>query len=184
MRKLQLDKENDASNTASKWRWPWQGWHWTGIALLVIVLFNMGAIAFFAIDHASRTNPKFCAACHNMENHVMSYLTSNRLDNVHFQANVGCKECHSNYSVKDEIKSGISFISGRYDDPMKTIQFPKEECLKCHRSYESLAQRTSDLDPNPHESHLGEVDCSICHKSHTTSEVYCNQCHQTDLNLQ
>ena len=155
----------------------------TGIALIIVSLVALGTISFFSIDHISQTNPNFCAICHNMRSHVDSYLTGDHLDNLHFQASVGCKSCHANYSLAGEMKSVVSYVTGQYDDPMQEADFPKEGCLRCHRSYTSLAEKTANLDPNPHSSHLGEVDCTLCHKAHKTSEVYCTQCHQTELTL-
>ncbi|MBP8858178.1 MAG: cytochrome c3 family protein, partial [Anaerolineaceae bacterium] len=155
-------------------------WHWTGIALLVLVIICIGTAAFFSIDHVSRTNPKFCATCHNMESHVDSYLSGSYLDNFHYQANVGCKECHSDFTLLQEMHSVVSFVTGKYDDPMREADFSKEGCLQCHISYTSLAEKTSHLEPNPHSSHLGEIDCTLCHKSHRPSEIYCSQCHNTE----
>lgn len=34
----------------------------------------------------------------------------------------------------------------------------KDQCLKCHGSFDKLAEQTKDVVPNPHYSHLGEVD--------------------------
>ena len=33
-------------------------------------------------------------------------------------------------------------------------------------------------DRNPHDSHLGEIACTVCHKAHGESKVYCLECHQ------
>ncbi len=55
----------------------------------------------------------------------------------------------------------------------------KDQCLKCHGSFDKLAEQTKDLVPNPHYSHLGEVDCVACHKGDKTEpELTCNQCHK------
>lgn len=54
----------------------------------------------------------------------------------------------------------------------------KYQCMKCHGDYEKLAQQTSDLVPNPHHSHLGQVNCEDCHKPNLAKPVLmCNQCH-------
>ncbi|MDO4938281.1 MAG: cytochrome c3 family protein [Sutterellaceae bacterium] len=63
----------------------------------------------------------------------------------------------------------------------KTTPVRKEACLKCHGSYEQLAKRTAKVEPNPHDNHFGDRDCSTCHKGHTKSVVTCNQCHKFDL---
>ena len=41
----------------------------------------------------------------------------------------------------------------------------KDQCMKCHGSYEDLAKKTAGLEPNPHRSHLGAVNCQDCHKA-------------------
>lgn len=58
----------------------------------------------------------------------------------------------------------------------------KDQCLKCHGSFDKLAEQTKDVVPNPHYSHLGEVDCIACHKSDKSEpELTCNQCHKFTL---
>jgi cytochrome c nitrite reductase small subunit len=46
---------------------------------------------------------------------------------------------------------------------------------------EKVAAKTEKLDPNPHDSHLGEMDCGKCHHSHKASENACAACHQMDM---
>ncbi|MBS1851516.1 MAG: cytochrome c3 family protein [Acidobacteria bacterium] len=52
------------------------------------------------------------------------------------------------------------------------------QCLQCHSSYAAVAKRTRQLDPNPHASHQGEIECRECHKGHKADELYCRHCHQ------
>jgi hypothetical protein len=55
-------------------------------------------------------------------------------------------------------------------------------CLGCHGgSYENLAARTAQDQPNPHQSHRGEVQCAACHHVHAASVTFCNQCHSFDM---
>ena len=57
----------------------------------------------------------------------------------------------------------------------------KYQCLKCHVSQEDLAKKTSALEPNPHWSHLGNVNCEECHKANKAKpELMCNTCHKFD----
>ena len=38
---------------------------------------------------------------------------------------------------------------------------------------------TENLDPNPHHSHLGDVNCTDCHKADKAKpQLVCNQCHK------
>ncbi len=54
----------------------------------------------------------------------------------------------------------------------------KYQCMKCHGDYEKLGEQTSDLVPNPHKSHMGQVNCEDCHKPNLAKPVLmCNQCH-------
>ncbi|WP_165657647.1 cytochrome c3 family protein, partial [Sutterella wadsworthensis] len=43
--------------------------------------------------------------------------------------------------------------------------------------------QTAKVEPNPHYSHLGDVNCTDCHKGHKKSELMCNSCHQFDLKV-
>ncbi|SJZ57336.1 Cytochrome c3 [Trichlorobacter thiogenes] len=65
-----------------------------------------------------------------------------------------------------------------------------EACLACHESYEKLAQKTKPkkINPadkeshaNPHESHMGPINCTDCHRTHKPSELVCGQCHTFDF---
>lgn len=54
----------------------------------------------------------------------------------------------------------------------------KQQCMACHGSYEKLAAQTASLQPNPHYSHLGEVNCEDCHKADAAKpQLMCNTCH-------
>lgn len=58
----------------------------------------------------------------------------------------------------------------------------KSQCMKCHGTYEELAKKTSIYNINPHESHLGEVNCEECHKVNKAKpELMCNSCHKFDI---
>lgn len=65
------------------------------------------------------------------------------------------------------------------DKPDSFAEVSSEKCLTCHGSREDLAAKTSKWSTkNPHKNHLGEVDCSVCHKGHQKSESYCLNCHK------
>jgi hypothetical protein len=101
-----------------------------------------------------------CKQCHSGKTRLYSKL---RLSHFHNLSGVKCTDCHAAKS--------------------KTKAVTKEKCLTCHKSYEDLVSLTADADPNPHESHLGELDCSYCHHQHKRSENYCAQCHEWPLDL-
>ncbi len=54
-------------------------------------------------------------------------------------------------------------------------------CAKCHGSAADLATKTAADQPNPHESHLGDIPCASCHHIHRASETYCAKCHNFDM---
>jgi len=79
----------------------------------------------------------------------------------HVAAKVTCAQCHTQTTAT----------------PPTTAT-----CLSCHGgSYDKLAAMTAKDEPNPHQSHRGEVDCAECHHVHTASVTLCNQCHTFDL---
>jgi fumarate reductase flavoprotein subunit len=54
---------------------------------------------------------------------------------------------------------------------------PMEKCLGCHESYPKVAERTKQLEPNPHDNHLVDLECSKCHQGHKPQVNYCQTCH-------
>ncbi len=64
--------------------------------------------------------------------------------------------------------------------PKNTTGFAiKGECMKCHGDYKKLAALTKQYSPNPHFSHMGEVNCIECHVPNSNKiEPMCNTCHK------
>lgn len=64
--------------------------------------------------------------------------------------------------------------------PQSTDGFAvKKTCMQCHGDYKTLAAKTKNLEPNPHFSHMGEVNCVECHKADKVKpESMCNSCHK------
>lgn len=157
-----------------------------GIACTIImVLFVLLVLAnaIYALWEASY-NPSFCSICHIIRPYVESYRTSEHTDNIHYQANVGCKECHVTTPI-DALGEVVAYVTGNYQEPLSERRVENDVCLTCHRSYESLAERTAHLSRNPHDSHWPNVRCTLCHKAHRPSENYCAQCHDTpDFKIQ
>lgn len=94
---------------------------------------------------------------------MVSWAGSNFLDGLHGQAKVSCSACH-----------GAAL-------PGFDATVANATCLSCHGPMEQLAKKTEPADfkdRNPHQSHLGEIDCTVCHKGHGESKVYCLGCHQ------
>jgi nitrate/TMAO reductase-like tetraheme cytochrome c subunit len=165
--------EKDATRVKKKVNW----FKISVIANIVIVAVIAVSLGSMAIINESETNPRFCANCHNMQEHVDSYLNGHTMDAVHAQANVGCKDCHSDYTILAEINSGIKYVTGNYDESMPRRKFGDEMCMQCHISMEYHAARTDYLIRNPHLSHWPDVKCTTCHISHGEQVDYCSQCH-------
>lgn len=146
-----------------------------GVTLLVLV--GVGAVAGYTLERQSYRSAEFCASCHNMEAHVESYLNGNHMDAVHRKANVGCKDCHSDYSIFAEVRSGVNYVIGNYEKPFSRRRFGDEMCVKCHISLEYHADRTDYLRRNPHKSHWPQLRCGSCHLSHDKQINYCARCH-------
>ncbi|MGX9460830.1 cytochrome c3 family protein [Shewanella sp. A14] len=95
---------------------------------------------------------------------TMTFFTQAvELRGSHKENKVACKSCHI-----DGLKK-----------PGKM-----EGCLNCHESYDALKALTADkgLEANPHDSHLGNLDCSDCHLIHKPSgEAICAECHNFDF---
>lgn len=151
------------------------------LANVVLIVAAVGLASGAAVLHETDTNPNFCANCHIMQPNVDSYLTSNHLDHVHAEAGVQCKDCHSDYSIPDEIVSGIHYLTGDYeldeDGLLPKREFDDSICTQCHVSLENVAQQTDFLYYNPHTTTMGSFTCNTCHQSHGDQFDQCNVCH-------
>lgn len=80
------------------------------------------------------------------------------------------------------VKNGVKCVSCHNTaQPKPGAKVSADQCLKCHQSYKVLADKTKNLTPNPHHSHLGKVRCSDCHSGHQQSRLMCNDCHKFDM---
>jgi hypothetical protein len=59
--------------------------------------------------------------------------------------------------------------------PAKSVAMPV--CLTCHGTYAALAEKTGKVNPNPHDSHMGELGCEQCHRIHKPPVNACARCH-------
>ena len=85
------------------------------------------------------------------------------LGTTHANIDIMCSSCHG-----EEL-------------PLLDARPSNDRCLACHDSYETLAAKTPGKDHpsrNPHNSHLGPINCRVCHKAHTASINYCYECHR------
>lgn len=98
-----------------------------------------------------------------MEPYYLSWASSDYLDRKHADRGTNCRSCHET------------------DFPESRASM--DQCLSCHISYEQVANLTSDAEPNPHSSHYEDLRCTLCHKAHQASELYCNTCHQFEIEV-
>lgn len=83
------------------------------------------------------------------------------LADTHLAKGANCAACHGT----ENVTSGAFVENG--------------SCLQCHGPLEKLQQKFAALGKkNPHDNHLGEIECALCHRGHMPSESYCLQCHK------
>jgi hypothetical protein len=81
----------------------------------------------------------------------------------HGTRGVKCENCHTSMPPQKNITEGT--------------------CIACHGSYKKIAEKTEELDVNPHDSHQGEVPCTRCHSGHKKSVLFCNGCHEFPMTV-
>jgi len=148
------------------------------VLLGVVVVGGVGAAGFWQYHE----EPQFCATCHIMDPYLESWQTSDLGAKAHADEGVACLDCHEP-TIQQQMDELVVYISGDFDVPLNQRRLPMAECLECHDSYAALAELTGDLELNPHESHWGELECGVCHRMHRESEDYCDQCHQTGMQV-
>jgi hypothetical protein len=90
------------------------------------------------------------------------------VDSAHEDAGLTCDECH------DE------------GNPVKRAA--AANCIECHsdkRDEAPIAFKDDtgiSYEVNPHSSHAGNMRCTLCHRIHTQSVLFCNEgCHHKFL---
>lgn len=80
----------------------------------------------------------------------------------HTAAGVACQACHGEAAFTEPVAM--------------------QSCSDCHGSYAELAAMTP-WEPNPHHSHMGEIECSACHNIHKPSVSFCDECHSFGMQV-
>jgi len=88
---------------------------------------------------------------------LLSQTPSPQLVDTHTKAGSTCTSCHPGGTPSNKVGMSV--------------------CAECHGNYAKVAIKTLAVAPNPHESHLGEVECTVCHHAHKPSEDGCRSCH-------
>ncbi|WP_224983955.1 flavocytochrome c [Geomonas agri] len=90
---------------------------------------------------------------------------SSFLSGVHKKNQVTCADCHGKTLTVDDSETALN-----------------KNCKGCHGGFAELATKTKEH-INPHNSHLGETNCTACHKGHVASKAYCNYCHSFAMKI-
>ena len=73
--------------------------------------------------------------------------------------------------------------SGCHIETPPKLAVPTAQCQKCHGSYKDLAEKTKNLKPNPHYTHMLDQPCEECHRAHEPSVNMCASCHKLDIKV-
>lgn len=82
---------------------------------------------------------------------------SDSLANFHSEMD-GCETCHTKPRKVSDSET-----------------YENMQCKSCHGDYADLANKELHFDP--HTSHLGDINCTSCHKGHEAPKFQCNNCH-------
>jgi hypothetical protein len=87
------------------------------------------------------------------------------------------KQDHPHFTSNKHLDKGLDCTACHGEGPKKPVK--GEQCLSCHQSFDEVAKRTQDMEPNPHDNHqtINNIDCTECHKGHKPDQVFCQQCH-------
>jgi hypothetical protein len=81
----------------------------------------------------------------------------------HQTKGIACASCHKESPPKADVTTAV--------------------CFSCHGSYAKIAEKTINIAPNPHVSHMGELSCESCHHAHKPSENRCADCHASTFKV-
>lgn len=143
------------------------------------------------------TDSQTCRNCHKFEQMDLAQQKplAARMHSTASENGKTCIDCHKGFAHNMPALDSIEFLADRHgalnlDCAQCHIENPPEQdvstakCFSCHGNYEYLGRLTSHMgDHNPHLSHLGDVDCSDCHKGHIPSVLACNDCHTYDMKV-
>lgn len=115
----------------------------------------MAGVLSFAFINAASSEP-FNA---DLSRQYMSGDKAAYLAGVHTKKGLDCAACHTTNVISDS-ETEIN-----------------KQCAICHGSLEQMGTKTSSQTPNPHKSHIGQMQCTACHSGHVPSVAYCTNCH-------
>lgn len=131
-----------------------------------------------------------CPACHNSErvlpigHEITTDLTLSECDACHYNEGENGKRVEMRGKITLSHLHLLSDVSCAdcHGDVRPATSISTDDCYSCHEDLEGLISLTSDIDPNPHDGHYGDLDCDVCHKQHAASINFCNTegCHDFD----
>jgi cytochrome c nitrite reductase small subunit len=126
--------------------------------------------------------PQLCPVCHNMQTNYDTWNSGHLEANKHAAAGVTCHDCHES-SIPTQVEQLWKYATGDYKTPIEKRQFgTRVFCGRCHDlatviSKTTLVNVSTFADENPHNSHIGFLECNMCHSEHNESQLSCKQCH-------
>lgn len=147
------------------------------VIAVVVTLLCVASMGVLAMRDTSR-RPEYCKTCHAVEPYYETWAKGDLLARQHALAAVPCQTCHPQ-DMQTTLQENVTNLQAGNSVAIVDVAWTNEQCLACHGDEKTLAERTQNLDPNPHASpHVGaKLDCSQCHKMHKPSEDPCTQCH-------
>ncbi|BDU68482.1 hypothetical protein GETHOR_05830 [Geothrix oryzae] len=75
-------------------------------------------------------------------------------------------------------KAGVHCFNCHHEEKPTQKAVASDSCMACHGDYPAMKEVTKHLPVNPHDSHLGEISCTECHRQHQPPVVKCLECHK------
>jgi len=82
---------------------------------------------------------------------------------IHEAKAVDCAACHGKNQVVDDNETIVN-----------------TKCIECHGPLPEMAKKGKGH-INAHKSHLGQINCTVCHHGHVASRPYCLGCHSFNM---
>lgn len=82
---------------------------------------------------------------------------------IHKAKAVDCASCHGKATEVDDNETNVN-----------------AKCIECHGPLAEIAKKNKSH-INAHKSHLGQVNCTICHHGHVASRPFCLGCHSFNM---
>ncbi len=76
------------------------------------------------------------------------------------------------------LKAGVHCFDCHQEEKPTKKAVASDSCMTCHGDYPAMKAVTKNAKPNPHDSHLGEIPCTECHRQHQPPVVKCLECHE------